>query len=156
MQVSGTRGVLVTFFGTIFSKQLGNLLQKICKFLQSVDYRPVALLLAHVVLTTSWCDCPFVFLTKFGSGMRRYLRCGVVNGCTAWVHGRDPSMHLFWEEGPFGPCWAVTQNGRAPGVGGFRRLLLPSERSSSPPPERTWLRVGEPVGVSAHRPPVPR
>jgi len=86
----------------------------------------------------------------------KYLRCGVVNGCTAWVHGRDPSMHLFWEEGPFGPCWAVTQNGRAPGVGGFRRLLLPSERSSSPPPERTWLRVGEPVGVSVHRPPVPR
>jgi hypothetical protein len=86
----------------------------------------------------------------------KYLRCGVVNGCTAWIHHRDPSMHLFWEEGPFGPCWAVTQNGRAPGVGGFRRLLLPAERSSSPPPERTWLRIGEPVGVSVRRPPAPR
>jgi len=83
-----------------------------------------------------------------------YARCGVVNGCTAWVNSRDPSTHLFWEEGAFGPCWTVAQNARAPGVGGFRRLLLPSERSSSPPPERSWLRIGEPVGVSVRRPQV--
>merc|ERR1719424_1297880 len=43
----------------------------------------------------------------------RYLRNGVVNGCTAWIHDQDSNNQLFWEQGPFGPCWTVAQ-GRDP------------------------------------------
>lgn len=81
----------------------------------------------------------------------RYMRCGVVNGCTAWVQHEDPEVHLFWEAGPLGPGWTV---GTGPHVSQtFRRLILPSSPRSSPPPERRWIRIGEEVSVSVRRPP---